>query len=151
MLSPSLEEHLIQIYKMSTQGEELKSSEICKALGVPLKKTIQALQRMHYQKLLLYLPYQPLSLTPKGEDMAKFLISRNKLVDDFLEILQITQNIETEKEMMQNNFSYETLKALERLTVFMHQYPEVLSRYRLFSKRKLKVRILEPLPEEEKL
>lgn len=150
MLSPSLEEHLIQIYRMSTQGEELKSSEICRALGVPLKKTIQALQRMHYQKFILYLPYQPLSLTSKGEEMAKFLISRNKLIDDFLEILQMTENVAVEKEMMQNYFSYETLQALEKFTLFMHQYPEVLSRYRLFSKRKLKIKILEPFPEEEK-
>lgn len=149
MLSSSLEDYLIVIYKMATQGEELKSTEISKTLGVPLKKTIQALQRMHYQKYVTYLPYQPLAITDRGKEMAKFLISRNELIEEFLNMMQVSENFRTEKETMQQYLSYETLEALEKFVLFMHQYPEVLSRYKIFMRRKPKNKILEPLPEQD--
>lgn len=149
MLSSSLEEYLIVIYKMAVQNEELKSSEISRALSVPLKKTIQALQRMHYQKYITYLPYQPLAITDKGKDMAKFLISRNALIEEFLNMMQISENFRTEKETMQQYLSYETLEALEKFILFMRQYPEVLNRYKIFMKRMPKNKILEALPEQD--
>lgn len=149
MLSSSLEEYLIVIYKMAMEGEELKSNEISKALGVPLKKTIQALQRMHYQKYVGYLPYQPLTITEKGKEMAKFLISRNQLIEEFLGMLEISENFVTEKETMQQYLSHEMLEAIEKFVLFMHQYPEVLNRYKIFAKRKTRNKILETVSEQD--
>lgn len=149
MLSSSLERYLITIYQMAEKEEEIKCSEISKALNVPLKKTIQAIQRMHYQKYVVYLAYQPLTITEKGKEMARFLISRDGLVEEFISILQLPEIPEEEKETMHQYLSYETLEAMERFVAFIHQYPEVVARYRLFTKRKLKTRLLDPLPEEE--
>jgi DtxR family Mn-dependent transcriptional regulator len=59
VLSSSLEEFLITIYKMSEERTELKSTEVARTIDAPLQKTIQALQRMHYQKYIIYSPYQP--------------------------------------------------------------------------------------------
>ena len=149
MLSSSLEKYLMIIFEMAMKDEEVKCSEISKALNVPLKKTIQALQRMHYQKYVVYLAYQPLTITEKGKEMARFLISRDALVKEFISILQLPEETEEEKEMMRQYLSYDTLESMERFVAFIHQYPEVTNRYQLFCKRKLKTRLLEPLPEED--
>ncbi|MGL4343950.1 MAG: metal-dependent transcriptional regulator [Cellulosilyticaceae bacterium] len=151
MLSSSLETYLVAMYNMTNEGTELKSSEITRALNVPLKKTIQALQRLHYQKYVVYTPYQPLSITEKGIAMAKYLAARNLVIDEFLDILQIMENRETEKEAMQQYLSQETLQAIERFVIFTKQYPEIVVRYKLFAKRKPKVRLLEELPPEDSL
>lgn len=148
MLSSSLEEYLITIYQMANQGEELKCSEVSKVLNVPLKKTIQAIQRMHYQKYVVYSPYQPLAITDKGKETAKYLLSRNDLIDEFLDILQITENLESETTAMRQYLSYETLEAIEKFVLFIRQYPEVTSRYKLFIKRN-RTKILEKAPSEE--
>lgn len=151
MLSSSLETYLLGIYNMANEGVELKSSEITRVLNVPLKKTIQALQRLHYQKYVVYTPYQALTMTEKGLTMAKYLSARNNVIDEFLDILQITENRELEKEAMQQYLSKEALEAIERFVIFTRQYPEIVTRYKLFAKRKPKVRLLEDSPPEDSL
>ncbi|MEG0013259.1 MAG: metal-dependent transcriptional regulator [Cellulosilyticaceae bacterium] len=150
MLSSSLEEYLITIYQMANKGEELKCNEVSKALNVPLKKTIQAIQRMHYQKYVVYSPYQPLTITDKGKETAKYLLSRNDLIDEFLDILQITENVETEASAMRQYLSHETLEGIEKFVLFIRQYPEVTNRYKLFMKRN-RTKILEEAPNEEEI
>lgn len=149
MLSSSLEEFLIVVYKMALEGSELKSTDIAKQVNVPLQKAIQAIQRLHYQKYLVYSPYQPLVITDRGKEMANFLIARNNLVEEFLEILQINNNRESEKEAMLQYLSKDTLEVIEKFVLFNRQYPEVLNRYKIFLKRKPKVRLLPEVTEPE--
>lgn len=148
VISSSLEQYLIHIYKLSEQGQEIKSSDLSNQLNMPLKKTIQALQRMHFQKYINYLSYQPINITDKGKDMAKYLISRDALIDEFVEILQLPHS-EEEKEGMKQLLSYESLESIERFVCFVRQYPEIINRYRLYNKRKMRQKILESLPREE--
>lgn len=151
MLSSSLEEFLITIYKMSEERTELKSTEVARTIDAPLQKTIQALQRMHYQKYIIYSPYQPLIITDKGKEMSRYLIARNNLLEEFLDILQIGQNKEAEKEAIRQCLSYESLEALESFVLFVRQYPEITKRLKLFSKVKPHVKLLPPIPSSEKI
>lgn len=149
MLSSSLEQYLIHIYEMTRQGTEIKSGELTSELNMPLKKTIQALQRMHYQKYIVYLAYQPITITDKGKEMARYLVSRNELIDEFLELLQITEHKQEESEAMKQYLSKESLECIDRFVCFVKQYPEITNRYKLYSKRKMRTKILELAPEEE--
>lgn len=149
MLSPSLEQYLIHIYELSEQNIEIKSSELTVAVNMPLKKTIQALQRMHFQKYIIYLAYQPITITDKGKEMARYLLSRNALIEEFLDILQITEHREEEKEAMKQYLSQESLEAIDHFVCFVKQYPEIIARYKVYSKRKMRTKILEPLSEEK--
>lgn len=134
---------------MAMRDEEIKCSELAKAVNVPLKKAIQALQRMHYQKYIVYLAYQPLTITEKGKEMARFLISRDALMEEFISLLQLPDRTEEEKDTIKQYLSPETLECIERFVAFNRQYPEVMNRYKLFCKRKLKNRLLETPPEED--
>lgn len=149
MLSSSLEEFLITIYKMSEERTELKSTDVAKKIDAPLQKTIQALQRMHYQKYIIYSPYQPLVITEKGKEMSRYLIARNNLIEEFLDILQIGKNKEAEKEAIKQCLSYESLEALEKFVLFVRQYPEVTKRLKLFSKIQPHTKLLPPIPASE--
>lgn len=149
VLSSSLEQYLIHIYQKTKQGTEIKSGELTSELNMPLKKTIQALQRMHYQKYIIYLAYQPITITDKGREMAKYLLSRNELIDEFLEILQITEHKQEESEAMKQYLSKESLECIDRFVCFVKQYPEIINRYKLYNKRKIRTKILEASPEED--
>ncbi|MDF2612757.1 MAG: Iron dependent repressor, diptheria toxin type [Clostridia bacterium] len=151
MLSSSLEKYLVGIYKMALADKELKSTDIAKQINQPLQKTIQALQRMHYQKYIIYSPYQPLKMTEQGKQMAEYLIARESLVDEFLGLLQIKENKELEKETMQQYLSYESLEAIEKFVLFNRQYPEISRRYQLLMKKKVTSKLLPPIPENERL
>jgi Mn-dependent DtxR family transcriptional regulator len=151
MISSSLEEYLIAIYKLQNEQPEIKCSDVAKVLDMPLKKAVQAIQRLHYQKYVVYLPYQPLTITEKGKDMAKYLAARNELLEEFFEILQFPQSQQAEKEAMRQYLSFESLEAIEKFVMFVRQYPEITTRYKIFNKKKVKMRLLEPIPEGEEV
>ncbi|PHV71672.1 DNA-binding protein [Sporanaerobium hydrogeniformans] len=151
MLSSSLEKYLMCLYRMMEADKELKSTDIAKQMNQPLQKTIQALQRMHYQKYIVYSPYQPLKITDQGKEMAKYLIARGQLIEEFLDFLQVQINKETEKEAMEQYLSYETLENIEKFMLFNRQYPEVTERYHILLKKNIKNQLLPPLPENERL
>ncbi len=151
MLSSSLEKYLVGIYKLALKEQELKSTDIAKQINQPLQKTIQALQRMHYQKYIVYSPYQPLKLTQLGKQMAEYLVAREGVVEEFLTLLQIEENKELEKESMQQYLSYESLEKIEKFILFNREYPEVVQRYKLMIKKNIKNKLLPPIPDQERL
>lgn len=150
MLSSSLEKYLLTLYRMALSDKELKSSDLAKELNQSLQKTIQALQRMHYQKYIVYLPYQPLKITPLGYDMAKYLLARGKVVDEFLTFLQVTENKEEEKQVLEQYLTHQTLETIEKFILFVRQYPEISTRYQLLLKYPDIPSLLPPLPIQER-
>lgn len=139
------------MYKMAVAEKELKSADVAKQMNQTLQKTIQALQRMHYQKYIVYSPYQALKITDQGKLMAEYLTARGHLIDEFLEVLQVEANRDSEKEAMEQYLSYETLERIEKFILFNRQYPEITHRYKILIKKDIKNRLLPPLPENERL
>lgn len=150
MLTSSLEKYLLAIYELLENKKELKSSELAKQMNQPLQKVVQALQRLHYQKYILYSAYQPCSLTSQGREVAQYLLARDELIDEFLRTLHIEKNREIEKEAMQQYLSYETLQSIEKFVIFNRKYPEISKRLELLSKREPRERLLPPLPGDQK-
>lgn len=147
MLSSSLESYLEVIYRMEKQEKEIKALEIAQELNVPLSRVVQAIQRLHYQKYLTYSPYKPIEMAQKGIQMGEYLIARNKLIREFLGILDIGENLENELEAMKQYLSVDSLKTIEKFILFIRQYPEVTQRYKLFAKKAPKEVLLPELPE----
>lgn len=150
MLSSSLEKYLICLYQMLEANKDIKISDLSKKMNQPLQKTIQALQRMHYQKYVVYSTYQPLKMTEQGRKMAKYLIARNTLIDEFFNLLCITKNKEAEKEAAAQYLSYDSLINIERFILFNKTYPEIFERFKLALSMDEEKSILPPIPEEEK-
>lgn len=147
MLSSSLEDYLEIICRMQLEKGEVKSLEIAQDLKVPLSRVVQAIQRLHYQKYLIYSPYKPLELTSKGEQMGNYLTARNRLIKEFLGFLEIKENFQSELEAMQQYLSVPSLETIEKFILFTRQYPEISQRYKLFLKKVPKEVLLPKLPE----
>ncbi|MBP3886539.1 MAG: hypothetical protein J6F30_02620 [Cellulosilyticum sp.] len=150
MLSSSLEKYLICLYNNLEQHSEFKISELAKEMNQPLQKTIQALQRMHYQKQIIYSTYQPLRMTEQGKKMAEYLIARDALIDEFLKLMHIEENAEAEKEAMAQYLSHDSLMKIERFVLFNRQYPEIAERFELILTLDIEESLLPPLPTSEK-
>ncbi len=149
MLSPSLEKYLTAVYLAIQNGEEITCSEIAKKLEVATTKAIQGIQRLHYQKYLNYTTYQPIEMTPKGEQLARHIISKYILIDRFIQILQL-EDMDAERDAMGQLFSDEMLEQLEQFVLFIEQHPEIISRYQVYLGTRQSSRILEPRPSEDR-
>ncbi len=150
MLASNLEVYVVEVYKATQNGEEITCSDLAKRLGLPIRTAIQSVQRIHYQKYLNYTTYQPIKITPKGEKLAKYIISKDLLIDSFLDILQINQNSELEKETMAQCLNHDMLERIEQFVLFVNQHPEIINRYKLYLEHQQKNRILEPVPVEDR-
>lgn len=150
MLSSSLEKYLVCIYKHLENNNELKISELAREMNQPLQKTIQALQRMHYQKQIVYSTYQPLRITEQGKKMAQYLMARDALIDEFFNLLHIEENAATEKEAMAQYLSHDSLTKIERFILFNRKYPEIAERFDLLLTISPEETLLPPLPSNEK-
>ena len=150
MLSSSLEKYLVCLYKHLEQHNEFKISDLAKEMNQPLQKTIQALQRMHYQKQVIYSTYQPLRMTEQGKKMAEYLIARDALIDEFLKLLHIEEHAEAEKEGMAQYLSHDSLTKIERFVLFNRQYPEIKERFDILLTLNPEESLLPPLPSNEK-
>lgn len=149
MLSSSLEKYLLCIYEMLEENKEMKISDLAKQMNQPLQKTIQALQRMHYQKYIVYSTYQPLQMTEQGRKTAEYLIARNALIDEFFGILRIEKNAAAEKEAMVQYLSHESLEKIERFVMFNRKYPEISERFNLILQMVPQDAILPPIPNKD--
>lgn len=150
MLSSSLEKYLVCLYRQLENQKELKISELAKEMNQPLQKTIQALQRMHYQKQIIYSTYQPIRMTEQGKKMAEYLIARDCLIEEFLKDLQISEHLEAEKEVMAQYLSYESLLKIERFVMLCRRYPEIVERLVLLGEISSDETVLPPLPTTDK-
>ncbi len=147
MLSSSLEMYLEIIWEMEKEEKEIKALEIAQTLKVPLTRVVQAIQRLHYQKYLTYSPYKPITLTEKGDQTGTYLMARNKLIKEFLDILMIEENLDSELEAMKQYLSVDSLRTIEKFVLFIRHYPEVTQRYKLFSKKLNEFVLLPELPD----
>ncbi|OON91246.1 MAG: hypothetical protein ATN34_05225 [Epulopiscium sp. Nele67-Bin002] len=149
MLSPSLEKYLIEVHMSIQNGEEVTCSEIAKKLNVTTTKTIQGIQRLHYQKYLHYTTYQPIEMTERGEQLAKYIIPKYMLIDRFLDMLQL-EDMQADRDAMAQLFSDDMLEHIEQFVLFVEQYPEIINRYQLYLNNRQSSRILATKPDEDR-
>lgn len=149
MLSTSLEKYLICIYQHLEKNEEIKISELAKEMKQTLKFTIQSLQRLHFQRFIVYSTYQPIKITETGKEMACYFLARNALIDEFFNFLHLA-NDESEKGAIAQYLSYDSLTKIEKFMIFVKKYPEIGERFDLLLHYPLDEHLLPTLPKNER-
>ncbi|HHB76201.1 MAG TPA: metal-dependent transcriptional regulator, partial [Desulfobulbus sp.] len=78
------------IYLVIRNHGEARSKEIMKRLGVSGPSVTEALQLLAEKKLVNYQPYEAITLTPEGEEVAKDVLHRHETLRDFfIEVLGV--------------------------------------------------------------
>ncbi len=124
MLSPSLEDYLEEIYRFSLHNKIVRVSDIANCLQVTMPSVNYAIRRLNMQGYLIYEKYQQLILTEQGEKLGFFLVERNRILQEFLILLNSQCDIEKEAEAMEHYLSLPTIKVIEYLIDFMQTYPD---------------------------
>lgn len=129
MLSPSLEDYLEELYRFSLSKDIVRVTDISQQLGVSLPSVSKALCKLKAAHYINYQPYGIINLTDSGKKMGGFLVERNRLLQEFLQLICVECNITTEVEGMEHYFSYETIQAIQVLVEFMKNNPDCYQRF----------------------
>ena len=84
MPTPSMEDHIEQIYMLIEQKGYARVSDIAESLSVLPSSVTKMVQKLDKDGYLIYERYRGLMLTPKGLKLGKRLVQRHDLLEQFL-------------------------------------------------------------------
>lgn len=133
MLSPSLEDYLEEVYRISINKKEIRIKDVADCLGVSMPSVVKGLRKLHYQGYIMYRPYEKIEVLEKGKKKGKFLVERNRILREFVEVIGSDCDIQQEAEAMEHYLTISTIKAIEKLVAFFKENKSFLDEFKKFS------------------
>src|SRR5690606_5031474 len=131
MPTPSMEDYLENIYKLINQKGYARISDIAEALEVHPSSVTKMVQKLDRGKYLVYEKYRGLVLTPKGQKMGKRLVDRHQLLEEFLRIIGVSEElIYDDVEGIEHHLSWDSITCIEYLVQYLKQKPERIAELR---------------------
>lgn len=124
MLSPSLEDYLEEIYRFSLTNDVVRVTDIAACLDVSLPSVSSAIRKLSRDNYLAYRRYKEVVLTDKGKRLGRFLVERNRILQDFLRMIRSECDVSAEAEAMEHYLTLPTIRSIENLVNFMTVHPE---------------------------
>jgi DtxR family transcriptional regulator, Mn-dependent transcriptional regulator len=128
-ITPRMENYLESIYalgELGNGGRVVRAKHVAGKLGVRMSSVTGALRNLAKNGLVEYAPYQPVSLTKKGIEMARNMHQRHRILTSFFtDALGIQSDVaEMDACKLEHMMSKETLR---RLLEFMqkNQYSNI--------------------------
>ena len=116
-MTQSLEDYLETIYIIRSEGRPAQVRDVARLLDVKMPSVVKAIHELKKLGLALQEPYCPIQLTPKGERLAKHVLSRHTLLRSFLVKLGVSRKIaDKDACMMEHILSAETIDKIRAYT-----------------------------------
>lgn len=126
--TPSMEDHIEQIYLLIEQKGYARVSDIAEALSVLPSSVTKMVQKLDKDGYLIYEKYRGLSLTPKGEKLGKRLVQRHELLEQFLRLIGVEEEtIYGDVEGIEHHLSWNSIERIADLVQLMEENPELLA------------------------
>ena len=122
MPTPSMEDYIEQIYLLIEDKGYARVSDIADALSVHPSSVTKMVQKLDKDEYLIYEKYRGLILTQKGKKMGKRLVYRHVLLEQFLRIIGLDENlIYQDVEGMEHHMSWEAIDRIGDLVQFFEE------------------------------
>ena len=129
MPTPSMEDHIEQIYLLIEQKGYARVSDIAEALSVLPSSVTKMVQKLDKDGFLIYEKYRGLTLTAKGIKLGKKLVKRHELLEDFLRIIGVKEeNIYNDVEGIEHHLSWNSIDRIADLVLFLEENPKLQSK-----------------------
>lgn len=135
-LSPSLEDYLEEIYRFSLTQPSVRVSDIGGKLKVSAPSVSKALRKLKSKEYIMYRRYGDIYLTDWGRTVGRFLVERNRILQDFLYLIEADCNISEEAEAMEHYLSRTTIYSIQSLVNFVKANPNIHVEFKQFLNEK---------------
>lgn len=117
-LSESLEDYLEAILELQREHSVARVKDIAGKLGVISGTVTTALRTLAERGLINYKPYSYITLTPKGEKIAKEVLRRHTVIKDFLQCVLLLEERKAEENACRMEHAMDK-SAINRLVQFL--------------------------------
>ena len=127
--SEAAEDYLERIRQLIKTKGYARVVDIATELRISQASVTSMIQRLDTEGLVKYEKYRGMVLTSAGEVVADRIAHRHELLTSFLTMLKLPIEIVShDVEGLEHHISPETFAALERLSVFLANHPELLAK-----------------------
>lgn len=133
-LTPSEEDYIEMIYRISIKEKIIKLNDISKSLNIKPPSVTKMVKKLDQKNLLIYTKYGDIKLTEIGKIIGKKLLYRHNTVYKFLLIIGVEENIHEETEKIEHTISTETLNKINRLIDYFYDEEDRVDKLRSFKK-----------------
>lgn len=124
MPTPSMEDHIEQIYLLIEQKGYARVSDIAESLSVLPSSVTKMVQKLDKDGYLVYERYRGLMLTPKGLKLGKRLVKRHELLEQFLRLIGVQEErIYEDVEGIEHHLSWNSIDRIADLIQVMEENP----------------------------
>lgn len=114
MPTPSMEDYLERIYQLIEEKGYARVSDIAEHLDVHPSSVTKMVQKLDERKYVVYEKYRGLVLTTKGKKIGKRLVDRHALLEEFLLIIGVDEDLIYEDvEGIEHHLSWDAITCLE--------------------------------------
>ncbi len=137
MPTPSVEDYLERIYELIQKKGYARVIDIAASLKVQSSSVTRMLQRLDSEHLVRYEKYRGITLTSKGEAIARSVKNRHRQLEELFKILGVDEaTIQKDVEGIEHHLSPTTLECLRDLVSFLHEDPYALQAFQKHRRRK---------------
>ena len=122
MPTPSMEDHIEQIYLLIENKGYARVSDIAEALSVLPSSVTKMVQKLDKDGYLVYEKYRGLTLTTKGEKLGKRLVKRHELLEQFLRLIGVDEGrIYEDVEGIEHHLSWNAIDRIADLVQLLEE------------------------------
>ncbi len=124
-LSASLEDYLETIFHIITEKQVARAKEIASTLKVSRSSVTEAFRSLAQKGLINYAPYEVITLTSTGQEMAMDVIRRHQVLKAFfIKVLAVGEKVAEEGACkIEHAAPKEIIERLTQFVSFMEQCP----------------------------
>jgi len=128
-LTPSMEDYLEMIYRLSEETGYTRVNELAESLNVQPPSVTKMIQKLHEKELLNYEKYGMIHLTEEGARLGKYFLERHNTLREFLSLVGAKEHLQKDVERIEHYISWDTYRIIHALTCFMKENKEVLYQF----------------------
>lgn len=132
-LSPSMEDYLEMILRLSQKESYARVLELAESLHVKPPSASRMLQRMARKNLVRYEKYGVIQLTDQGKEIGEKLMERHILLEQFFQLLGVENALE-DTERIEHSLSARAVECIDLLVRFFSDNPAVKLQWEQYRK-----------------
>lgn len=129
MPTPSMEDHIEQIYLLIDNKGYARVSDIAEALSVLPSSVTKMVQKLDKDGYLVYEKYRGLTLTAKGQKLGKRLVQRHDLLEQFLRVIGVDEErIYEDVEGIEHHLSWNSIDRIADLVQLLEENDDIVAK-----------------------
>lgn len=132
LLSPSAEDYLEMVYRLSKDTGYTRVNDLASALNVQPPSVTKMIKKLSDKRFLKYEKYGVIILEENGKKKGQALLMRHNLIESFLTILHVDTHLLEETEIMEHAVSDDMVAAIKDLVDFLTANPNIIEQFHYY-------------------